>query len=146
MVEGRLDQVLTGGQNLLPEHFDDPGILDDFARCEVRSVEDIRDLFIPRFFFGCEADDPTNAIAFNEKLWPLHAKIGALFSSDIGHWDVPDMTKVLEEAYELVEEGNMTPKDFRGFTFENPVRLFAGSNPDFFKGTVIEADVAKELG
>ena len=143
MVEGRMDRVLTGGQNLEPEHFADTAFLDDFARCEIRRPEDIRDLFIPRFFFGCEADDPTNAIAFNPKLWPMGARINAMFSSDIGHWDVPDMTKVLEEAYELVEEGNMTPEDFRDFTLANPVRFFAGVNPDFFKGTVVEASVER---
>ena len=39
--------------------------LDDFAGCQIESVEDIHDLFVPRFFFGCEADDPLTAWAFN---------------------------------------------------------------------------------
>jgi len=33
---------------------------------------------------------------------PFGAKLGAVLSSDISHFDVPDMTEVLEEAWELV--------------------------------------------
>ena len=35
----------------------------------------------------------------------MGARLNALFSSDIGHFDVPDMTEVVPEAYELVEHG-----------------------------------------
>ena len=63
----------------------------------------------------------------------------------MGHWDVPDMTRVLEEAYELVEHGLVNEADFREFTFANAARLHAGMNPAFFKGTVVEADVARLL-
>lgn len=31
------------------------------------------------------------------------ARLRAICSSDIGHWDVPDITEVAEEAYDLVE-------------------------------------------
>ena len=79
--------------------------LDDYFALQDRSKEDIRDLFVPRFYFGCEADDPTNAWAFNRKANPMGARLNALFSSDIGHFDVPDMTEVVPEAYELVEHG-----------------------------------------
>lgn len=65
-----------------------------------------------------------------------------MFSSDIGHWDVPDMTRVLEEAYELVEKGLLNEDEFRDFVFVNPTMLHAGMNPAFFKGTSIEADVS----
>ena len=34
---------------------------------------------------------------------------------------------------------------FRQFTFANPVRLWAGTNPKFFEGTCVEDAVAKEL-
>ena len=57
-------------------------------------AEDIRDLFVPNFYFGCEADDPINAMAFDTRKLPFGAKLNAIFSSDIGHWDVPDMTEV----------------------------------------------------
>ena len=48
---------------------------------------------------------------------------------------VPDMTEVLAEAYALVDRGVMREADFREFTFTNAIRLFAGANPDFFKGS-----------
>ena len=145
MVEGRLDQVLKIGSTLIPEEYD-PAVIDEFASCQIQREEDIRDLFVPNFFFGCEADDPTNALAFNEQLLPFGAHLNPVFGSDIGHWDVPDMTKVLEEAYELVDRGLLTKGDFRDFTFTNPVKLFTGTNPDFFKGTVVEGQVEKLLG
>ena len=56
-----------------------------------------------------------------------------------------DMREVLEEAWELVDHGLLSAADFRAFIFENPVSLWAGSNPDFFKGTVVEDAVAKRL-
>ena len=45
----------------------------------------------------CEADDPTNAFAFDTRVNPLSARINAMFASDIGHWDVPDFREVLPE-------------------------------------------------
>ena len=119
--------------------------LDDYFRCRIGKKEDIKDLFIPRFYFGCEADDPTNAWAFNRKANPMGAKLNALFSSDIGHFDVPDMTDVVPEAYELVEHGLMTDDDFRDFMFTNAVRFWGEVNPDFFKGTVVEKAAAEVL-
>jgi hypothetical protein len=70
------------------------------SSCRLRrqSEEDIRDLFIPNFYFGCEADDRTTAYAFNDRLNHMGVKLKAFFSSDIGHWDVPDMTHVLSDA------------------------------------------------
>ena len=113
--------------------------------CGIEKAEDIKGLFIPNFYFGCEADDPMNAIAFNARLNPFGARLKAIFSSDIGHWDVPDMEEVLEEAHELVEHDVITPDDFRDFVFTNPTTLWTGTNPDFFKGTVVEGAVDKLL-
>ncbi len=39
----------------------------------------------------------------------------------------------------------MTPEDFRSFAFGHAVQLYAGPNPDFFKGTIIEKEAAEEL-
>ena len=94
---------------------------------------------------ACEADDRLAALAFDSAKLPFGARLKAMFSSDIGHWDVPDLRRVLEEAYELVEDGVMSEPDFREFTFTNPAMLHAGMNPDFFKGTVVEDAVAKLL-
>jgi predicted TIM-barrel fold metal-dependent hydrolase len=115
-----------------------PVQLDDFAACGIRRAEDIRDLFTTNFYFGCEADDPINAWAFNRKFNPYGARLNALFGSDIGHFDVPDMGEVLPEAFELVEEGLITSEDFRDFVFGNAVRFWSRGNPNFFKGTRVE--------
>ena len=61
-----------------------------------------------------------------------------MFSSDLSHWDVPDMAGVLAEAYEGVEEGLLTEGEFAEFVFHNPARLLLGQNPDFFVGTAVE--------
>jgi len=114
-------------------------------RCGIERPEDIKDLFIPHFYFGCEADDPMNASAFNTKVNPFGAKLQAVFSSDIGHWDVPDVTEVTEEAYELVEHEVMTEDNFRDFVFVHPAKLWTDMNPNFFKGTVVETAVKKLL-
>ena len=53
------------------------------------------------------------------------------------------MTKVMVEAYEMVEDGLMTEEDFRAFSFGNAAAMHKGMNPDFFKGTVVEDAVAK---
>ena len=126
------------GQGLLT---DKPEQLDDFARCQIECAEDIRDLFVSNFYFGCEADDPVNAWAFNRQVNPFGAKLNAVFGSDIGHFDVPDMTAVLGEAYEGVEDGVLSPDDFRDFVFANPVRLWTSMNPAFFVGTAVESQV-----
>jgi predicted TIM-barrel fold metal-dependent hydrolase len=115
---------------------------DDFWRLEIDDIRQIVDRFIPRFYIGCEADDRSVALAFDTRLNRFGTKIRALFGSDVGHWDVPDVGDVLVEAYELVEDGLITEEDFRAFTFTNPVRLHAGVNPDFFADTVVAQDVA----
>ncbi len=122
---------------------DAPAQLDDFAACGIKRAEDIRDLFAPSFYFGCEADDPINAWAFNRKLNPFGARLNAIFGSDIGHFDVPDMGEVLPEAYELVEEELITADDFRDFVFSNAYRFWTAGNPNFFNGTAIDKQVAK---
>jgi hypothetical protein len=119
--------------------------LDDYSRCKISRKEDFRDLYASRFYFGCEADDPINAWAFNRKANPMNTRLNALFSSDIGHFDVPDMTEVVPEAYELVEHGLLTDDDFRDFMFANAVRFWGEVNPDFFKGTVVEKQAAEVL-
>ena len=100
---------------------------------------------MPHFYFGCEADDPITAWVFDTRKNPYGGKLNAIFSSDIGHWDVVDMRKVTSEAYELVERGLLNEDEFRDFTFTNAARMWGSLNPDFFKGTVIESEAAKVL-
>jgi predicted TIM-barrel fold metal-dependent hydrolase len=123
----------------------EPPFLDEWEACGIERAEDVRDRFVPSFFFGCEADDPGVALAFDTKRNPLGARLQAMFSSDLGHWDVPDMEGILPEAYELVEDGLVSERDFRDFVFGNPVRFYTRLNPRFFEGTRVEADAAKLL-
>jgi predicted TIM-barrel fold metal-dependent hydrolase len=118
--------------------------LDEFASSGITSPEDVRDIFTRQFHFGCEADDPTNAFAFDTRINPLGAQLRAMFASDIGHWDVPDVLDVVPEAWELVERGLVDEAGFRAFTFENVVSLFTGTNSAFFDATVV-ADAAAKL-
>jgi hypothetical protein len=119
--------------------------LDDYFACEVTSPTDVVDLFVDNFFFGCEADDRMNALAFNRLQNPGGSQLNAVFGSDIGHFDVLDMGEVVPEAYELVEDGLIDENDFRRFVFENPAKLWAEANPAFFSGTAVEVEVARAL-
>ena len=118
---------------------------DDFAESGIDTPDQIADIFTRQFSFGCEADDPLNALAFNRALLPLGARLNAMFASDIGHWDVPDMRGVLAEAWELVDDGLLDQDEFREFTFANAARMLTAGNPDFFRGTAVEVDVEKLL-
>jgi predicted TIM-barrel fold metal-dependent hydrolase len=128
----------------------EPPTLDEYAACGIEKKEDLRDLFVPHFYFGCEADDGTVAFAFDERVNPMGAKLRAMFSSDMGHWDVPDMTQILEEAYELVEKKLLDDADFEDFVCTNPIRFYTSVNPDFFEGTRVaekaRAVIAQERG
>jgi predicted TIM-barrel fold metal-dependent hydrolase len=118
--------------------------LDDFAPCKITRKEDWIDLYAKPFYFGCEADDRMNATAFG-KGNPFGAKLNAIFSSDIGHFDVIDFRDPLPEAHELVEKELITEEDFRDFVFANSVRLWGTQNPRFFEGTVVAKEAAKLL-
>ena len=109
--------------------------LDDYSACSITSKDDFKDLFVEPFYFGCEADDSNNAWAFNRDYNPGGAEIKTLFGSDIGHFDVQDMSEVVTEAFELVEDGRIDAGGFRRFVFENPVNFWGKTNPQFFEGT-----------
>ena len=132
-----------------PDH--DPGLtggvadLDDFSACQITRKQDWIDLFAVPFYFGCEADDRMNACAFG-KGNPFGSKLNAIYSSDIGHFDVIDMRDPLPEAYELVDEGHITADNFRDFTFANAVHLWGAQNPRFFESTAVASAAAAELG
>ncbi len=140
--DGHFRPDLAGLEESFTKLEPEPPVLDEWAACAIERVEDIRDLFVPRFYFGCEADDPAVAWAFNRKTNPLGVQLRAMFSSDMGHWDVPDMTEVLCEAHELVEKDLIDADDFRDFVFTNPVRFYTSVNPDFFLGTRVEQQAA----
>ena len=128
---------LDDGLVMLSDPDELPGDVDMFGESGLRSIDDIFEIFADRFYFGCEADDPMNALAFSSSLNPGAVTLPAVFASDVGHWDVPDMREVVAEAWELVEDGHVNEEQFRAFVFDNPVRLWTALNPDFFTGTVV---------
>ena len=159
---GKLDMELMvemfeqyGNQYLTPDRMrgyqschnaridEDPDTLDEWKALGIEEKQGLYDRFVPSFFFGCEADDALNSVAFNTRLNHFGARLNAFFGSDIGHWDVTDALRVLNLSHELVEDGLMTDEDYRDFTFTNAVKLHTSTNPDFFKGTAVEAEAAK---
>jgi predicted TIM-barrel fold metal-dependent hydrolase len=118
---------------------------DNFEAVPMQRAEDMLDLFVAPFWFGCEADDPVTAHAFDRRANPFGASLQAVLGSDAAHWDVVDMAAVLGEAWEMVEHGTITVEDFRDFVFANPARLHAGMNPSFFAGTRVESAAAALL-
>jgi predicted TIM-barrel fold metal-dependent hydrolase len=129
---------------VLADPDEDPTALDEFASCKIQRPEDIRHLFDEHFHFGCEADDPLAGAAFDRARNPLGARLRAVLGSDIGHWDVPEMSGILAEAWELVETKRLSERDFRDFAFANTVHLYTGANPEFFRGTAVESAAARE--
>lgn len=143
--DGKIEDIIAGPSTLKPfmsvvelaaREYGSGAPFDDFAASGVTAVADLNNLFSERFYFGCEADDPTAAWAYRGKI-----KLNPMFSSDIGHFDVIDMSGVLEEAFELVEGGDLNDSEFKSFTFSNAAQLHTSLNPDFFAGTIVESAV-----
>jgi predicted TIM-barrel fold metal-dependent hydrolase len=143
------DEPVLARLDRIREHFARPAgrphEINEFALTGIEKTEDFLDLFVPRFYFGCEADDPLVAWAFAEKINPLGARLRPIFGSDISHWDVPDMTEPVVEAHELLEREVIGAEEFREFMFLNPVRLHARANPHFFDATVVAEQATAAL-
>ena len=135
------DIDLAAAMRALPGTGVPPDERDDWRFLDVSSERELVDRFVPRFFFGCEADDRSIAYAFS-KANPFGARLQPVFSSDLAHWDVEDMSEVVAEAFGLVRKGVLEEQDFREFVFENPARLLLGQNPDIFVGTAVESATA----
>jgi predicted TIM-barrel fold metal-dependent hydrolase len=114
-----------------------PADLDDWRALDVASEQELCEDFADHFYFGCEADDRGLVFAFHASI-PGGVQLKPIFSSDIGHWDVPDMAETVSEAWELVEDGWLTAEQYRRFTCDNPAELLTRVNPDFFTGTSVE--------
>ncbi len=84
--------------------------------------------------------------AFNTRVNPFGSRLSAFFGSDISHWDVPVMTEVLGESWEMVEHGLITEADYRDFVFTNAVTFYTRTTPSFFAGTKVEAAAAPLAG
>jgi len=137
MLRGRFEEFVAFSSTTRPHTSLDELTAGEPDLDELAGVGDpteMREWFGDRFFFGCESDDPMTASAFDGK---AGVRLRAMFGSDIGHFDVPDMTQVLPAAYSLVERGVMTSDDFEQFVFGNAVRLHTANNPGFFDGTKV---------
>lgn len=131
-------KTVAGAGAFLRDSFGAVQVHEDFAASGVRSARDIVEQIHTVCTFGCEADDPMTGIAFDTKRMPLGRELRAMFSSDIGHWDVPDMREVLPEAHEHIEHGWLDEDGFRRFLCDNAFGFYTESNPAFFRGTVLE--------
>lgn len=114
----------------------EPECRDDFIQCDIRAVSDIAKLFA-NLYFGCEADDAMVGFAYHPSN-ALRLKLGAMFSSDYGHWDAGRADQLLPRSYSLVERGFLSAEDFRSFTADNAIRLHGMANPRFWNGTLVQ--------
>ena len=131
--------VIRNSLRASPSAAVDPATIDEFVASAIGGPDDVGRIFSQQLFFGCEADDPLNALAFTPRFLPLGTRLNAFFGSDIGHWDVPDQREVLPEAWEPVEEGHLSRANFRDFAFGNVLRMYTEVNPTFFSGSMVEA-------
>ncbi len=115
---------------------------DEWALTGVNDEADFARMF-ENFYFGCEADDPSVHRALDARANPFRARLKPVFSSDIGHWDVPDIKTVLLESHKLADKGLISEADYRDFVFTYPAQLHLRANPEFFAGTVVEGATAK---
>ena len=105
--EGRIDGIVPGNMHIHVPHLsmDEQARRDldsnEFGAVNIRDVGDVNRRFARNFFFGCEADDPTTMFAFDPR---MKVRLKAVFSSDIGHWDVPHIDEVLPEVDEARQE------------------------------------------
>ncbi|MGH7865321.1 MAG: amidohydrolase family protein, partial [Candidatus Binataceae bacterium] len=115
---------------------------DEWKLTGVKQEGDFARMF-ENFYFGCEADDPSVHRALDARANPFGARLKPIFSSDIGHWDVPDIKTVLLDSHKLADKGIISEVDYRDFVFTYPAQLHLRANPEFFAGTVVEGATAK---
>jgi predicted TIM-barrel fold metal-dependent hydrolase len=141
----RREIEMLRAHNALMDRGADPLMLDEWSPSGITGPKDIADIFTRQFCFGCEGDDPMNALASAGKGSPFDVRLRSLYGSDLGHWDVPEMAEAAEEAHELVDDGVITEEDFRAMVWLDPVRFWTSTNKDFFKGTVVESAAARAI-
>ena len=132
---------VSGFSHQLRSFLNEPEVVNDFSAAGITCDADVIERFTSNFFFGCEAEDPLASLAFDRSRLPGGTRLKAFFSSDIGHWDVPEMADVLPEAHEHLEHGWMDAAQFRDFMCDDIIRFYTDTNPEFFAGTAV-ADYA----
>ena len=133
-----------------PEMIGDPSLhpwaRDEFEDSGLHGPEDIARIFAEQFAFGCESDDLSVHRALDGPGNKRGVALRPLFSSDIGHWDVPRLTDPVPSSWKLVESGRLSREGYRRFVFELPAGLHLAMNPAFFAGTSVEAAVRSLAG
>ena len=143
---GRLaeyDNPFCGDASYLSDPADGDNLLDDFSKSGIASVTDVDDMF-DRFYFGCEADDVYAALAFDAKFSQGSPQLKALFSSDIGHWDVPNAQDVVPGVRSLRADGLLDGDGSASLTHVNVIRAHGGMRDDFFDGTRV-SELARDV-
>ena len=146
--EGKIDDIIAQNLDALESDTSQEELTerdldsDDFARVHIDGPDDIRRLFTRELLLRVRGRRPHDVDRVRRA---DGTAAEAMLGSDIAHFDVVDATEVLDEAYELVEDGHITEANFREFTFSNVVQLYRGMNPSFFTGTVVEADAEAEF-
>lgn len=122
----------------LPIHGSTPEEHDEFIHLGVSTPDEIVERFAGSFYFGCEADDRGITSAFAPS---NPSELRALFSSDMGHWDVLDMAETVAESHELVEAGHLSAEQWKRIVCDNPIEMYRRANPNFFDGTPVASYV-----
>jgi hypothetical protein len=123
----------------------DSALFDEFAKPRITRAEDVRDLFVTNFWFRSSTRDPFLRTAVAESTDPLGAPLNVMLGSGAGSWQVPDVSAFLVEAHAAMESGRLTAREFHQTAFANAARFYTDTNPQFFRGTVIERDVDELL-
>ncbi len=121
-------QIFGSSGDLIDEGQQRKGSLDEFKESGMENVDDLGRLYAERFFFGCEGDDRLIPCAWFNGL-PAEGGVKPMFGSDIGHWDVGDVTEPLVEAYELLEDNLLTKEQLKQFTYLNARNLYGSVLP-----------------
>jgi predicted TIM-barrel fold metal-dependent hydrolase len=120
-----------------------PWARNEFAASGIDGEADLARIFGEQFFFGCESDDTSAHRALDGPGNKLGVALPAIFSSDIGHWDVPTLSDPVPQSWQLVERGLLSAADYQRFVFDLTARLHMGMNPAFFAGTRVEIETSK---
>ena len=118
-----------------------PWARDEFEDSGLEGEADLARIFGEQFFMGCESDDVTVHRALDGPGNPMGVPLRPVFSSDIGHWDVPQIDAPVPQSYRLVERGLLSKEGYRAFVFDEVVALHTRANPGFFDGTAVESAV-----
>ena len=144
-VVARLDR-LDDGLRMLSDPADADKV-DFFGESQLTGADDIVRVFTEQFFFGCEADDPMNALALPARAEPTTARGCARCShptSDTG--TCPTSSRWCPRRTSSSRTSQITD-DATSATSSSPTRWRCGPRwrRRFFDGTVVADAVAREL-